>query len=100
MGGVRRVSQLLGVHRTRVYVWLRPVSKGGTGGRIPIKHIPLLLSEAKRIGVPIKAEDFLSFSYNSPLRDSVLSPTSTCTDSSTVNEYHQDNSSCQTEERL
>ncbi|WP_246790032.1 hypothetical protein [Bartonella taylorii] len=47
--GVRRASQLLGVHRTRVYVWLRPVSKGGTGGRIPTKHIPILLNEAKRI---------------------------------------------------
>ncbi len=63
LGGVRKVSQLLGVHRTRVYVWLRPVSKGGTGGRIPIKHIPILLNEAKRIGAPIKAEDFFSFFY-------------------------------------
>ncbi len=62
LGGVRRVvSQLLGVHRTRVYAWLRPISKGGTGGRIPTKHIPILLNEAKRIGAPIKAEDFFSF---------------------------------------
>ncbi|ENN91950.1 hypothetical protein [Bartonella bovis] len=100
LGGVRRVSQLLGVHRTRVYVWLRPVSKGGTGGRIPIKHIPPLLNEAKRIGVPIKAEDFLSFSYNSPLRDSALSPTSTFTESSTDTEHQRDNSPCQIEERI
>ncbi|WP_455476593.1 hypothetical protein [Bartonella sp. B41] len=77
LGGARRVSQLLGVHRTRVYVWLRPVSKGGTGGRIPIRHILTLLDEAARIGVPIKAEDFLSFSHKTQLCDSALSSTRT-----------------------
>ncbi len=74
LGGVRRVvSQLLGVHRTRVYAWFRPISKGGTGGRIPTKHIPILLNEAKRIGAPIKAEDFFSFFYRTQSCDSKLS---------------------------
>ncbi|WP_455475744.1 hypothetical protein [Bartonella sp. B17] len=84
LGGVRRVSQLLGVHRTRVYAWLRPVSKGGTGGRIPIRHIPTLLDEAERIGAPIKAEDFLSFSHKTRSCDAVLSSTRTFVDCSPV----------------
>ncbi|WP_375706066.1 hypothetical protein [Bartonella sp. AA2SXKL] len=90
LGGVRRVvSQLLGVHRTRVYAWLRPISKGGTGGRIPTKHIPILLNEAKRIGAPIKAEDFFSFFYRTQSCDSKLSSQSAFIAASTEKNEHQ-----------
>ncbi|WP_330167249.1 hypothetical protein [Bartonella grahamii] len=89
LGGVRRVSQLLGVHRTRVYVWLRPVSKGGTGGRIPTKHIPILLNEANRIGAPIKAEDFFSFFYRTQSCDSKLSSHSAFIAAHTDNDEQQ-----------
>ncbi len=89
LGGVRRVSQLLGVHRTRVYVWLRPVSKGGTGGRIPTKHIPILLNEANRIGAPIKAEDFFSFFYRTQSCETISSQISAFTPASTDNNEHQ-----------
>ncbi|GAA5111917.1 hypothetical protein [Bartonella jaculi] len=92
LGGVRRVSQLLGVHRTRVYVWLRPVSKGGTGGRIPTKHIPILLNEAKRIGAPIKAEDFFSFFYGGQSYETISSQASAFTPSPTDNNEHQHHS--------
>ncbi|CDO48028.1 hypothetical protein [Bartonella tribocorum] len=89
LGGVRKVSQLLGVHRTRVYVWLRPVSKGGTGGRIPIKHIPILLNEAKRIGAPIKAEDFFSFFYGAQSYDTISPQISSFTTAPTDDNEHQ-----------
>ncbi|WP_375610939.1 MULTISPECIES: hypothetical protein [unclassified Bartonella] len=72
-----------------MYVWLRPVSKGGTGGRIPTKYIPILLKEAGRIGAPIKAEDFFSFFYRTQSCDSKLSSHSAFIAAPTDNNEHQ-----------
>lgn len=42
------VAKITGVHKTRVYMWQRAKSVGGTGGLIPYPHIPVLLTEAMR----------------------------------------------------
>ncbi|WP_375677572.1 hypothetical protein [Bartonella sp. AS69XJJH] len=72
-----------------MYVWLRPVSKGGTGGRIPTKHIPILLNEANRIGAPIKAEDFFSFFYRTQSCETISSQISAFTPAPIDNDEHQ-----------
>ncbi|WP_412058217.1 hypothetical protein [Bartonella sp. DGB2] len=75
LGGARAVASLLGIHRTRVYAWMRPVENGGTGGRVPIRHIPILLNEAKKMGIDITADDFLDFAHlKSPRTHHCASP--------------------------
>lgn len=59
LGGDTRVSQIVGVHRTRVSNWKRPKASGGTDGMIPFKHVPKLLSAASTMGVRLTADDFL-----------------------------------------
>ncbi|WP_217645752.1 helix-turn-helix domain-containing protein [Paracoccus homiensis] len=59
LGGVARVASLRGIHRSAVWKWTQPRSKGGTDGRIPIEHIRPLLEETRRLELGIKAEDFL-----------------------------------------
>lgn len=58
-GGAPKVAEITGVHRTRVYAWLRPKEDGGTGGRIPQNHIPSLLRYARDNGLDLNADDFL-----------------------------------------
>lgn len=38
---------------------MRPKAVGGTGGIIPLRHIPVLLAAARTRGVHLSAEDFL-----------------------------------------
>lgn len=59
LGGPNKVSEVAGVHRTRVSNWARPKEAGGTGGNIPFKHVPALLAHAREIGVDLSANDFL-----------------------------------------
>lgn len=59
LGGPNAVAEIAGVHRTRVSNWSRPKDKGGTGGTIPFKHVPALLSAASERGVELDAADFL-----------------------------------------
>lgn len=58
-GGPTRVSEIVGVHRTRVSNWMRPKEKGGTGGRIPQSHFPILLHEARERGIALSADDMI-----------------------------------------
>lgn len=59
LGGTAAVARLLGVHRTRVWKYMQPREKGGTGGLIPIHHIRPLLDALRARGLPYTAEDFL-----------------------------------------
>ena len=59
LGGANAIATITGVHRTRVYGWMRARELGGTGGVIPVKHAPALLAAAEAQGVHLKAEDFL-----------------------------------------
>ncbi|WP_374828713.1 hypothetical protein [Paenochrobactrum pullorum] len=59
LGGSSSVAAIVGVHRTRVWNWMRPKEKGGTGGVIPFKHAPLLIAVAHQRGIDLTADDFL-----------------------------------------
>lgn len=58
LGGVTAVSKIVGVHRTNVHKWMRPVEKGGRGGMIPHRHIEKLIEFGQSTGIDIKPEDF------------------------------------------
>lgn len=51
-GGAPKVAAIVGVHRTRVWNWTQPRSKGGTDGFIPPRHAAKLLAHALEHGVP------------------------------------------------
>jgi hypothetical protein len=65
-GGVGKVAEIVGVHRTRVSNWRRPKSHGGTDGRIPQTHHLTLLSAARASGIPLAADDFLALPSSAP----------------------------------
>lgn len=65
LGGATAVATITGVHRTRVYGWMYPKERGGTGGTIPIKHAQKLLQYAEAEGVNITADEF--FTASKPL---------------------------------
>ena len=58
-GGVSTVAAIAGVHRTRVWNWSQPKEKGGTGGFVPMAHIPKLLAAAAAKNIELSAEDFI-----------------------------------------
>jgi hypothetical protein len=58
-GGAAVVAQIVGVHRTRVYYWLRPKEQGGAGGRIPQNHHLKLLGAAAERGLPLTAGELI-----------------------------------------
>lgn len=59
LGGPNLVAGIAGVHRTRVSNWCRPKEAGGTGGLVPLKHIPILIDAARDRGIDLSADDFL-----------------------------------------
>lgn len=60
------MAQIVGVHRTRVYTWLRPKTKGGAGGRIPQDHHLTLLSAANERGIPLTASELIGAPIPAP----------------------------------
>lgn len=62
LGGAKVVAEITGVHRTRVYGWMRSRDGGGTGGIIPYPHIPKIIAAAKKAGVALSGDDFLPVS--------------------------------------
>lgn len=59
LGGVKAVQDATGVYRTRVYGWMNPKGKNGTGGVIPQRHHVRLLDYARSKDISLTAEDFL-----------------------------------------
>lgn len=56
--GIDAVAAITGADRTRVYRWMRPQDKGGTGGMIPNRQADKLLAYAKKRRLPIEPGDF------------------------------------------
>lgn len=52
LGGPVAAAEIAGVHRTRVYGWLKT-------GIIPLKHIPKLIAAAKTQGKDWSADRFM-----------------------------------------
>lgn len=61
LGGPSLVADHVGLHRTRVSKWQAPREAGGTGGLIPVKHIPALVRLGRAKGIELSASDFLPF---------------------------------------
>jgi hypothetical protein len=53
LGGVGKVAEIVGRHRTRVSNWKRPKHKGGTGGQIPRPLRAAIFAAATERGSPI-----------------------------------------------
>lgn len=60
LGGVEAAARDLGVHRTRVFSWMRDANAGGTGGRIPQRHFPTILALSAARGLEITAESLIT----------------------------------------
>ncbi|WP_170138988.1 hypothetical protein [Rhodoplanes serenus] len=58
LGGVQAVASMTGKHISRIYRWMYPVERGGTGGLIPTQQQPILLDEARARDLDLKPEDF------------------------------------------
>jgi len=57
--GIEKVAEITGKHVSRVYRWMYPKEKGGTGGFIPPEDAKALLAWARENGVAISASEFL-----------------------------------------
>jgi len=60
LGGDSHVAEICGLQdRTSPYRWTRPKKLKGSGGLVPSKYVPVLLSYAKRKGIKLSAQDFV-----------------------------------------
>lgn len=59
IGGLTVVAKIAGVDISRVVRWRLKKDKGGTGGAIPLRHVPTLLAYAKQNEILLSAEDFM-----------------------------------------
>lgn len=59
LGGEANVSKITETAYTAPYRWQQPRDKGGTGGLIPQRHHPKLLSYAHIKKIRLKPGDFL-----------------------------------------
>ena len=62
--GIKRVAQIAGVDTTRVYRWMQPKEKGGTGGLIPAKQQMKLFEYAQKARIPVEPSDFFGDAQN------------------------------------
>lgn len=58
--GIEKVSEITGKHVSRVYRWMYPKERGGTGGMIPQGEAPALLAYAKANEIDVSADDFFA----------------------------------------
>lgn len=58
LGGHKAVAELLSMDESGVYRWQYPRERGGTGGRIPARHILRLIAAAKERGETLRIDDF------------------------------------------
>ncbi|RUU24880.1 hypothetical protein EOD08_24235 [Mesorhizobium sp. M6A.T.Ca.TU.002.02.2.1] len=56
--GIEKVSEITGKHVSRVYRWMYPKERGGTGGLIPQSDAPVLLAWAQENNIELSPADF------------------------------------------
>jgi len=59
LGGPEAAARLIGVHRTRVFSWMRGREHGGTDGAIPQRHFNTILEIARSKGIEISVSDLV-----------------------------------------
>lgn len=57
--GVEKCAEVTGKHISRVYRWMYPKDRGGTGGTIPHADAAVILAYARESGIPLSASEFL-----------------------------------------
>lgn len=57
-GGTRATAQMAGRHISNVIRWGYAKERRGSGGRIPSDVQPVLLAEARKRGISLRAEHF------------------------------------------
>ncbi len=57
-GGPKVVADWLGITPTSVHRMTYSKERGGTGGHIPARHMPVLLNKARQVGVDLSPTDF------------------------------------------
>jgi len=67
--GVDVIAAASCVHVSRVYRWMSPKSRGGTGGFIPINHIRPIISAAADRGIYLSADDFIPQTLTRPRKE-------------------------------
>lgn len=58
--GIEKVAEVTGKHVSRVYRWMYPKERGGTGGFIPNTDAALILQYARENGIDLSAEHFFT----------------------------------------
>lgn len=58
VGGAHAVAQITGRSVTRVYRWMYPADRGGTGGLIPQREAGKLLDYAAEHGISLAPAEF------------------------------------------
>lgn len=58
-GGVQVLADAAGIPAHQVYRWRQKSAKGGRDGRVPDKSQPAILAAARRLGLPLTAEDLI-----------------------------------------
>lgn len=58
-GGVKKLSAAIGQPAHRVYRWKQKRETGGTGGLVPADAQGPILAAARRLGLPLTAEDLI-----------------------------------------
>lgn len=57
-GGIPAVAEMTGRDKTRVYRWMQPRERGGTGGLIPAEAQQALIAEARARKLPLRPDHF------------------------------------------
>lgn len=58
--GIDKVVTITGKHVSRVYRWMYPKERGGTGGRVPQEDAEKLLAYAKENKIDLSPADFFA----------------------------------------
>jgi len=65
-GGIIQVSKWAGCTPKTVYCWTYPKSRGGTGGRIPIKYQDKIIARARKSKIPLAMAHFYEEKVDAP----------------------------------
>ncbi len=57
--GIEKVAEVTGKHVSRVYRWMYPKERGGTGGFIPQADAQTLLQYSRENGIALSAAEFI-----------------------------------------
>jgi hypothetical protein len=62
--GIEKVAEITGKHVSRVYRWMYPKERGGTGGLIPQTDAPTILKYARDNSIELSPADLFPAQEN------------------------------------